>query len=165
MYEKGETLFTGHYSFSFVGKAAEKRIPLWLLFVAVQFIDVMWSIFVLLGIEKVRIVPGFIASNALDLYYMPYTHSLAGALCWSALAFAGCQLFAQLRGVRTGLILAGAVFSHWILDLIVHIPDVVIYDGVGKLGFGLCNYRVAAFAQEMAVLCGGSALIYQTATH
>jgi hypothetical protein len=67
-------LFTGHYSVSFAGRAAEKRIPLWLLFIAVQFIDVLWSIFVLLGIEKVRIVPGITASNALDLYYMPYTH-------------------------------------------------------------------------------------------
>jgi hypothetical protein len=64
-------LFTGHYSFSFAGKSADKRIPLWLLFLAVQWIDVMWSIFVLLGIEKVRIVPGITASNALDLYYMP----------------------------------------------------------------------------------------------
>ena len=75
-------MFTGHYSVSFAGRAAEKRIPLWLLFIAVQFIDVLWSIFVLLGIEKVRIVPGITASNALDLYYMPYTHSLLGALCW-----------------------------------------------------------------------------------
>ncbi len=52
----------------------------------------MWSIFVLLGIEKVRIVPGITASNALDLYYMPYTHSLLGVLCWSALAYVVCQL-------------------------------------------------------------------------
>jgi len=157
-------LFTGHYSFSFAGQAAEKRIPLWLLFVAVQFIDVMWSIFVLLGIEKVRIVPGFTASNALDLYYMPYTHSLAGVLCWSALAYVVCQLVPQLRGWRTGLIVAGAVFSHWILDLIVHIPDLSLYDSVGKMGFGLWNYRGAAFALEMVVLFGGAALLYRTAT-
>ncbi len=86
-------MFTGHYSFSFVsGKSAtgkHKRIPLWLLFIAVQFIDVLWSIFVLLGIEKVRIVPGITASNALDLYYMPYTHSLLGVLCWSAAGVCG----------------------------------------------------------------------------
>jgi hypothetical protein len=137
-------LFTGHYSFSFAGRALagtdagknnEKRIPLWLLFLAVQWIDVMWSIFVLLGIEKVRIVPGFTASNALDLYYMPYTHSLLGVLCWSVLAYVVCQLFPQLRGMRTGLIVAAAVFSHWILDLIVHIPDLALYDSVGKTTF------------------------------
>jgi hypothetical protein len=162
-------LFTGHYSFSFAGKAVAgsnaKRIPLWLLFLAVQWIDVMWSIFVLLGIEKVRIVPGFTASNALDLYYMPYTHSLVGVLCWSALAYVVCQLFPQLRGPRTGLIVAGAVFSHWILDLIVHIPDLALYDSVGKMGLGLWNHRAAAFALEMAVLFGGAGLLYRTAAH
>jgi hypothetical protein len=158
-------LFTGHYSFSFAGKSAEKRIPLWLLFLAVQWIDVMWSIFVLLGIEKVRIVPGITASNALDLYYMPYTHSLLGVLCWSALAYVVCQLVPSLRGKRTGLIVAGAVFSHWILDLIVHRPDLALYDSVGKMGFGLWNYRGAAFALEMAVLLGGAAMLYRNATH
>jgi hypothetical protein len=167
-------LFTGHYSFSFAGRAIagksgdqqnDKRIPLWLLFIAVQFIDVLWSIFVLLGIEKVRIVPGITGSNALDLYYMPYTHSLLGVLFWSALAFAMCQFVPALRGRRTGLILAAAVFSHWILDLIVHRPDLALYDSVGKMGLGLWNYRGAAFALEMAVLLGGAAILYRTATH
>ena len=158
-------MFTGHYSFSFAGKSAEKRIPLWLLFIAVQFIDVLWSIFVLLGIEKERIVPGITASNALDLYYMPYTHSLLGVLCWSTLAYVVCQLVPSLRGKRTGLILAAAVFSHWILDLIVHRPDLALYDSVGKMGFGLWNYRGAAFALEMAVLFCGAAMLYRTAVH
>lgn len=158
-------MFVGHYSASFAGKAVERRIPLWLLFVAVQFIDVLWSILVLLGIEKVRIVPGITASNALDLYYMPYTHSLLGVLCWSALAYVVCQLVPSLRGRRTGLILATAVFSHWILDLIVHRPDLTLYDSVGKMGLGLWNYRGAAFALEMAVLFGGAAMLYRTAAH
>jgi len=158
-------VFVGHYSASFAGKAVEKRIPLWVLFIAVQFIDVLWGVFVLLGIEKVRIVPGFTASNALDLYYMPYTHSLLGAICWSAVAYAVCQIFPRLRGRRTGLIVAAAVFSHWILDLIVHRPDLALYDSVGKMGFGLWNYRGAAFALEMAVLCVGAALFYRTAAH
>lgn len=158
-------MFTGHYSFSFAAKNAERRIPLWLLFLAVQWIDVMWSIFVLLGIEKVRIVPGITASNALDLYYMPYTHSLLGVLCWSLLAYVVCQTVPSLRGARTGLILAAAVFSHWILDLIVHRPDLALYDNVGKMGFGLWNYRGAAFALEMFVLFGGAAMLYRTAAH
>ena len=158
-------MFTGHYSVSFAGKAAEKSIPLWLLFIAVQFIDVLWSIFVLLGIEKIRIVPGITASNALDLYYMPYTHSLLGVLCWSALAYVACQMVPRLRGMRTGLILAGAVFSHWILDLIVHRPDLALFGSVGKMGFGLWNYRGAAFALEMAVLLCGAAMLYRTAVY
>ncbi len=158
-------MFVGHYSVSFAAKTTEKRIPLWLLFIAVQLIDVLWSIFVLLGIEKVRIVPGITASNALDLYYMPYTHSLLGVLCWSVLAYVVCQMAPRLRGKRTGLILATAVFSHWILDLIVHRPDLALYDSVGKMGFGLWNHRGAAFALEMAVLFGGAAMLYRTAVH
>ena len=72
-------MFVGHYSVSFAGRAADRTVPLWVLFVAVQLLDVFWGIFVLLGIERVRIVPGITATNPLDLYYMPYTHSLVAA--------------------------------------------------------------------------------------
>jgi hypothetical protein len=162
--KKEAHLFVGHYGPSFAGKAIENRVPLWLLFIAVQFVDVLWGIFVLLGIEKVRIVPGITASSPLDLYYMPYTHSLAGALGWSLLAFLGCQLVPSLRGRRTGLIVGAAVFSHWILDLVVHRPDLALYDSVFKMGFGLWNYRVPAFILEMAVLFGGAAMYIKTVT-
>src|SRR5438034_5643892 len=80
-------MFVGHYGVSFGAKKAEPAIPLWVLFIAVQLLDVLWAPFVLLGIEKVRIVPGFTASNPLDLYYMPYTHSLVAAIGWSVVAF------------------------------------------------------------------------------
>lgn len=151
-------MFVGHYSASFAGKAADRRIPLWLLFIAVQFIDVLWAIFVLLGVEKARIVPGFTASNPLDLYYMPYTHSLVGAASWAVVAGLICQLFPTLRGGRTGVIVGLAVFSHWILDLIVHRPDLALYDNTFKMGFGLWNYPTWAFVLEIAVLLGGAAL-------
>jgi hypothetical protein len=158
-------MFTGHYGPSFVANVAEKRLPLWLLFIAVQFVDVLWAVFVLLGIEKVRILPGITASSPLDLYYMPYTHSLVGALGWSLLAFIVCQIVPRLRGTRTGLFLAGAVFSHWILDLIVHRPDLSLYDSVYKMGFGLWNYRIPAFIVEMVVLLGFFAQYLKLAQH
>src|SRR5215472_5719588 len=156
-------MFVGHYGPSFAANAAEKRLPLWLLFIAVQFIDVLWAIFVLLGIEKVRIVPGITASSPLDLYYMPYTHSLVGALGRSALGFVIWQFFPRVGGRRAGLILALAVFSHWVLDLIVHRPDLALYDNVHKMGFGLWNYRGPAFILEIAVLVAGGALYAKAA--
>jgi hypothetical protein len=79
-------MFVGHYSVAFAVKSERNKIPLWVLFVAVQLLDFLWAPFVLLGIEKVRMVPGITATNSLDLYYMPYTHSLVGALVWSSLA-------------------------------------------------------------------------------
>jgi hypothetical protein len=93
---------------------------------------------------------------------MPYTHSFVGVLFWSAVAYAVCQMVPRLRGRQTGLILAAAVFSHWVLDLIVHVPDLALYDGVGKIGFGLWNYRVPAFVLEIALLVGGAVWLLKT---
>jgi|SRR6266850_774408 len=73
-------MFVGHYGVSFAAQRGDRSIPLWVLFLAVQLLDVFWSLFVFVGIEKVHVVPGIIASNPLDLYYMPYTHSLVAAL-------------------------------------------------------------------------------------
>jgi membrane-bound metal-dependent hydrolase YbcI (DUF457 family) len=84
-------------------------------------LDFLWAPFVLLGIEKVRIVPGITATSPLDLYYMPYTHSLIGALVWSTAAFFVYKLFAGQRASNAAALIVGlAVFSHWVLDLIVH---------------------------------------------
>jgi hypothetical protein len=147
-------MFVGHYGVSFFAKGAEKSVPLWVLFIAVQLVDVLWAIFIFVGIEKVRIVPGITATNPLDLYYMPYTHSLAGALLWSIFGFLVYKFIG--RGTnRAALIVALAVFSHWILDLIVHIPDLSLYDDTYKMGFGLWNYPAAAFALEAILLFAG----------
>jgi len=151
-------MFVGHYGISFAIKGAERRLPLWLLFLAVQFVDILWSILILLGIEKVRIVPGITATNPLDLYYMPYTHSLVAAVVWSVLVFLGYRMFVSQRSAspdRLALFLALAVFSHWILDLLVHRPDLPLHDNAHKVGLGLWNYPMPACALEAAILLGG----------
>jgi hypothetical protein len=152
-------MFVGHYSVAFAARSERNRIPLWVLFVAVQLLDFLWAPFVLLGIEKVRIVPGITASNPLDLYYMPYTHSLVGALIWSGAAFYIYKLVMGTRASNTAALIVGlAVFSHWILDLIVHRPDLAIYDDTFKVGFGLWNYKGVEFAVEISLLVAGIGL-------
>lgn len=151
-------MFVGHYGVSFACKGVERRLPLWLLFLAAQFVDILWSILELLGIEKIRIVPGITATNPLDLYYMPYTHSLVAAVVWSVLVFLGYRMFVSRRSAsadRPAIFLALAVFSHWILDLLVHRPDLPLYDNSHKVGMGLWNYPMPAFALEAAILFGG----------
>jgi hypothetical protein len=148
-------MFIGHYGPAFAGKAAAPRIPLWVLFVAVQFMDVIWSILVLLGIEKVRIVPGLMQGSPLDLYYMPYTHGLFGALALSVLFGAAVAFFFRERRGLVFLVCALAVFSHWILDLVVHAPDLWIYDGV-KLGFGLWRWLWISLPLELILLAIGA---------
>src|SRR6266446_4987290 len=145
-------MFVGHYGVSFAAKKAEPGIPLWVLFIAVQLLDVLWAPFVLLGIEKVRIVPGITASNPLDLYYMPYTHSLVAALIWSAGAFALYRLVMPRGGAPAALVVAAAVLSHWVLDLVVHRPDLPLYDDSAKVGLGLWNHPAPALGLEAALL-------------
>ena len=158
-------MFVGHYGVSFVAKRADNTIPLWVLFIAVQLLDVFWSGFVLLGFEQVRIVPGFTASNPLDLYYMPYTHSLVGALFWSVAAHVVYKAVRRSGASnRAAALVALAVFSHWFLDLIVHRPDLPLYDDTLKMGLGLWNYRVPAFLLEVAILFGGMLLYLRSTT-
>lgn len=148
-------MFVGHYGVSFAAKRLEPSVPLWVLFLAVQFLDVIWAPLVLLGVEKVRIVPGITETNALDLYYMPFTHSLVGALAWSAAAGLLYQLLARPVRQRASWIVALAVFSHWILDFLVHRPDLPLYDDTAKVGLGLWNYPALAFGLEAAFLFVG----------
>jgi len=149
-------MFIGHYGVSFFAKTVRRDIPLWVLFVAVQLIDVFWAMFVMLGIEKMRIVPGITATNPLDLYYMPYTHSLVAVFLWSAAGFAVYRLFSRSRfASRAALLVALAVLSHWFFDLIVHRPDLPLYDDAVKVGLGFWNYPVLAFLLEAGLLFGG----------
>jgi hypothetical protein len=155
-------MFVGHYGVSFVAKNVEPAIPLWLLFVAVQWLDVMWAPLVLLGVEKVRIVPGITASNPLDLYYMPYTHSLVAAVAWSAAAFAAHRIVVREAGAIAALVVAAAVFSHWVLDFIVHRPDLPLYDNAAKVGLGIWNFAALAFVMEAVLFFGGMYLYVRT---
>jgi hypothetical protein len=87
---------------------------------------------------------------------MPYTHSLVGALLWSGLAFAIYRTMSATNVARAAALLVGfAVFSHWILDLVVHRPDLAIYDDTWKVGFGLWNYRNLEFCVEIGILVAG----------
>jgi hypothetical protein len=152
-------MFVGHYAVSFALARRHPRVSLGWFFIAVQFLDVLWAIFILTGIEKARIVPHFLAASPLDLYYMPYTHSLVAAIGWSILiaVIAADGTSGRMRGAAVALGLA--VFSHFVADLIVHAPDLALYDSTGKMGLGVWNYAKLTYALE-AVLLIGSAWYY-----
>jgi hypothetical protein len=152
-------MFVGHYSVAFAAKTQRNKIPLWVLFVAVQFLDYIWATLVLLGIEKLRVIKGFTAGSMLDSYYHPYSHSLITAIAWSALAAVAykplCRWLRCAYSKSAALIIGLAVFSHWILDLIAHPHDLLIYDNRLKVGFGFWNYRGPEFALEIGLLAVG----------
>jgi hypothetical protein len=152
-------MFVGHYSVAFAAKSERNKIPLWILFVAVQFLDFIWATLVLLGIEKLRVIKGFTAGSMLDSYFHPYSHSLIMAIAWSAVAALVykplCNWLGYAYTKSAAFIVGAAVFSHWILDLIAHPRDLAIYDNKWKVGFGLWNYRDPEFALEIALVAVG----------
>jgi|SRR5580698_5099822 hypothetical protein len=155
-------MFIGHYGPALAAKPLARQVPLWLLFVAVQWLDFCWSALVLLGVEKVRIVPGFTQASALDLYYMPFTHGLIGALVLSVLFGAAGSMIVRTRRVAAFAVLAAAVFSHWLLDLLVHVPDLPLIDDHMKVGFGLWRWMWISLPLELAFLVAGAVVYART---
>jgi len=155
-------MFVGHYSVAFACRTERNKIPLWVLFIAVQYLDYLWATLVLLGVEKLRVIKGFTAGSMLDSYFHPYSHSLITAIAWSVVAAIGyrplCKWLGYTYTKSAAFIIGLAVFSHWILDLIAHPRDLPIYDNTAKVGFGLWNYRDPEFALEIALLAGGIVL-------
>jgi hypothetical protein len=149
-------MFVGHYAVAFVARGAERRLPLWVYFLAVQWVDLVWTVLVFCGVERVSIEPGVNPSGPLVFDYYPYTHSLAAGAAWAAMAFMGYRVITRMQGSqRVAAILAFAVLSHWFLDLIVHQPDLDIYDETRKVGLGLWNHPVIEVIVEYVLLFGG----------
>jgi hypothetical protein len=149
-------MFIGHYGPAFAAKPIARQVPLWVLFVAVQALDFCWSALILLGVEKAHIVPGFTQASALDLYYMPYTHGLIGALILSIVFGALGLLFVRDKRAAAFAVVTTAVFSHWLLDLIVHVPDLPLLDNSMKVGFGLWRWIWISLPLELAFLFAGA---------
>ena len=145
-------MFVGHYAAGLALKKFEKRASLGILFLGVQFVDILFFPFVLLGIERINIVENFTDATHFELEYMPYTHSLVGSLFWAAKAYALFRwVVVKKKGVA--LVVALAVFSHWLLDLLVHTPDLPIWSDTSlKLGLGLWNSAIATYILEAAFL-------------
>jgi hypothetical protein len=148
-------MFVGHYAASLALKRYEKRASLGVLFIAVQFVDIVFFPLVLLGIERLNIVESFTQSTHFELEYMPYTHSLVAFFIWSGLAYALFR-WVIVKSHSVALVVALAVMSHWLLDVIVHTPDLPIWsDSSLKLGLGLWNNAIATYTLEAVLLLAG----------
>ena len=144
-------MLVGHYSASFALKSVTRTVPLWVLFLAVQLMDIFWTTLLLLHVEKARVDPR-LASVPLDLYYMPYSHSLVSVLAVCVAVFVLYRFLAPSGGLaRPALLVTLAVLSHWLLDVPVHRPDLPLYDDADKIGLGLWNYPVWAFLLEVGL--------------
>jgi hypothetical protein len=157
-------MFVGHYSASLALKSVEKKASLGLLFLGVQFVDVLFFPLVLLGIERVNVVENFTQSTHFELEYMPYTHSLLASILCAGFIYVFFLLILRV-GKSVALVMGIAVLSHWFLDLIVHTPDLPLWsDASTKLGFGLWHNAIATYALEAALLSAGLWLYLRSTT-
>jgi membrane-bound metal-dependent hydrolase YbcI (DUF457 family) len=145
-------MFIGHYAPALIAAAHPKAPRLGTLFVAAQLVDFGFFTLLLTGAEKMRVSPGISAMNPMDLYHMPYTHSLAGSLVWAA-AFA-LIIRAWLKSWTPALIAGAVVVSHWFVDLIVHTPDLTLFGSAPKFGLGLWNQPGIAMPLELFMTFG-----------
>jgi membrane-bound metal-dependent hydrolase YbcI (DUF457 family) len=155
-------MFIGHYGAGFAGKKIYNGPSLGTMFFAAQFLDLLWPVFILLGIEKVKIVPGLMAANPLDFTFYPYTHSLFFTIIWGIIF--GAVYFFIRKNLKGSILLGSLVLSHWILDLLVHRPDLPIIPWSDlKVGFGLWNSVPVSFTLEILIFSLG-AFLYLTET-
>lgn len=154
-------MFIGHFAPALVAAARPQAAGLGTLFVAAQLVDIGFAALLIPEVEAMRIVPGITAMNPMDLYHMPYTHSLAGALLWSLLFGALVWITTRRRAAAIGAALV--VVSHWFIDLLVHIPDLTLFGTPPKLGLGLWNRPAIAMPLEIALI-GGALFYYKVRT-
>lgn len=150
-------MFLGHYGLALAATRVAPRTSLGSLILAAQFLDLLWPVLLLLGLEQVRIMPGLMAMSDLDFVSYPISHSLVTTLGWAALI--GGAAFLWQRDRRAAWVLGALVASHWLLDAPMHRPDLPLWPGSGTLvGGGLWNSVAATWALEAGLFAVGIAL-------
>jgi hypothetical protein len=158
------TMFVGHLAVGLALKKAEPKLNLGVLFLAVMLLDFLLGVFVLLGLEQVHVPADYARLHYLTFTF-PYSHGLLASLVWSALASLLTWVLTKRHpwGESAALIVGFAVFSHFLCDVIEHIPEMpIIGESSPKLGLGLWNQMGAAMALEVGMIIVGLAL-YLTA--
>jgi hypothetical protein len=156
-------MFLGHFAVSFGAKKPAPAVSLGTMFLAAQFVDLLWPLFLLLGLEHASIEPGNTAVTPLDFYDYPFTHSLAGTLLWSCVL--GLAYFAVKRNVRNAVAVGLAVSSHWFLDFLTHRPDLPLwFSGGPHVGLGLWNSVAGTVVVEVGIFIAGLMLYIKSTT-
>jgi membrane-bound metal-dependent hydrolase YbcI (DUF457 family) len=149
-------MFVGHLAVALGAKRAAPRVPLAALVAATYGLDLLWPMFLLAGLERVRIDAGNTAFTPLAFDHYPWTHSLLMAAVWSSLA--GLAASSWLRSRCAGLIVGATVVSHWLLDFVTHRPDLPLWPGGPKAGLSLWQSVAGTLVVEGVLLAAGVAL-------
>jgi membrane-bound metal-dependent hydrolase YbcI (DUF457 family) len=149
-------MFIGHYGIGLAAKKPASSISLGTLFMAAQWLDLIWPVFLILHIEHVIIHPGDTKLTPLNFDNYPFSHSLLFVLLWSVLF--SVFYYVNKRNVKNSVILGLLVLSHWVLDLLVHRPDLPLFPNGPLEGFGLWNLPYIAIPLESLIFIIGVSL-------
>ena len=154
-------MFIGHFAVAFAAKKVAPKASLGTLVFAAVFLDAVWPVLVVLGIERFRIVAGYTAINPFEFLHYPWSHSMLMTGVWAVL-FA--IVYQTVQGDRAGAMWVGIVVaSHWVLDCVTHRPDMPLYPGGSeRLGLALWQSWPATFAVEGSMFAAGIALYMQS---
>lgn len=155
-------MFIGHFGAGFASKAIDRNISLGTLFLASQFIDLLWPIFLLLGIESVKVDPGNTSVTPLNFTFYPISHSMLSVIVWGIL-FGTIYYFIK-KNLIGSILLGGLVFSHWLLDFLTHRPDLQLFPWSSyKVGLGLWNSLSGTIIVESFIFITGVYIFYNYA--
>ena len=150
-------MFIGHFGVGFAAKSVAPRISLGTALLAAQFLDLLWPTLLMLGIEQVRIEPGATAVVPLAFDHYPVSHSLLAVAGWGFVLSAA--YWAMTRDRRAALVVGLLVVSHWLLDFLVHRPDLPVLPWSDlKVGLGAWSSLPLTLALEMPIFIAGVVL-------
>ncbi|MER7280238.1 permease [Dactylosporangium sp. NPDC000244] len=157
-------MITGHFGLAAAVKSVERPVPLWSLMLATVWLDMVFLPLYLTGAERIDPVPGTDGGYGDGIIHADWTHSLVGALVIAALTG---LVAARWWGRRGGTVIGAVVFSHWLLDLLVHRADMPLLPGnagdLPRLGFGLWQYHLLTAVVEALLIVVGAALYWRAA--
>lgn len=155
-------MILGHFAVALAAKKAAPQTSLGTTILAAQLLDLLWPVFLLIGLERVRIVPGLMAASPLHFEHYPYSHSLLAAVGWGALL--GSVYFLLRRSARGAWVVGVLVVSHWFLDAVMHRPDLPLWPGSAtRVGAGAWDSVPLTVAIELALFAAG-VLVYLRCT-
>jgi membrane-bound metal-dependent hydrolase YbcI (DUF457 family) len=156
-------MFIGHFGIGLAAKKIGKAPALGTLFMASQFLDLLWPIFLIFGIEKVKVEAGNTAFTPLNFISYPYSHSFLGALIWAMLF--GIIYYLVKRNVKNSILLGFIVLSHWLLDFFTHRPDLPLLPwSDAKYGLGMWNSVALTMFVEILIYLVGIYLYIKSRT-
>jgi membrane-bound metal-dependent hydrolase YbcI (DUF457 family) len=152
-------MFIGHFGLALAAKKASPSNNLGTSIMAAQFLDLIWPVLTLAGLEKFSIEPGITKLTPLNFEHYPYSHSLIAS---TLLGIIFGVIYFMIRKDRTNAIVYGVlVISHWVLDFITHRPDLPItFTSENKFGMGLWNYPAVSIIIESLIFIAGIYLYF-----